>query len=43
MESKLLYVISEIIRKTAAEKIIQNMQATCQMQDTHEFELKFAC
>ena len=32
MESKILDVISEIIRKTTSEKNIQNMQATCRMQ-----------
>lgn len=33
MESKILDVISERILKTASEEIIQNMQATCRMQD----------
>ena len=32
MESKILDVISEIILKTASEKIIQNLQSTCRMQ-----------
>jgi hypothetical protein len=32
MESKILDVISEIILKTASEKIIQNLQFTCRMQ-----------